>query len=77
LPLCPLSRDKFLTQKKFPVRTQRKKQRNIKEGLIKPNFILAWSAHYFAGDAAISLTPVTIIILLVSFYTYKNIPNFE
>ncbi len=39
------------------------------------DFVLAWSAHYFAGDGAIGFALPAIIILLTSYITYKLTEN--
>jgi hypothetical protein len=37
------------------------------------DFVLAWMAHYFAGDGAIGLALPAIIIVLVSYFSDKQL----
>ncbi len=39
------------------------------------DFVLAWSAHYFAGDGAIGLALAAIGILAISYFAYKKSEN--
>ena len=39
------------------------------------DFILAWSAHYFAGDGAFGFALPAIVILIISYVTYKMSDN--
>lgn len=36
------------------------------------DFILAWSAHYFAGDGAVGFALPAIVILIISYASYKT-----
>lgn len=37
------------------------------------DFILAWSAHYFAGDGVVGFALPAIVILIISYVSYKNL----
>lgn len=41
------------------------------------DFVLAWSAHYFAGDGLVGYALPAIIILIISYGSYKKLESYN